>query len=84
MMETYTCTITRISPQCEQEIHKQISPILGYDTRTISIPQKQIGRPAGQEIDLALNFRNEDDFPRVMDVMRAIIYADDKSLDRGA
>jgi hypothetical protein len=72
--EQYTCTITRISPQHATAIHKQISPILGYDTWTIGTEQRRVGRPSGQEIDLVLNFRNEGDFPRVMDVIRAIVH----------
>lgn len=80
-MSRYTCTITRISPQCEQEIYARISPVLGYDTRTIGIPRKQVGRPIGQEIDLTLNFRHEDDFVRVMELIRAIIYSTSGTAD---
>lgn len=74
-MGSYTCTLTRISPQRAQEIHARISPILGYDTRSIGDIRRWDDRPLGQEIDLALNFRNEDDFPRVMDVIREVVYA---------
>ena len=69
-MSDYICTISRITHWHEHRIHQQISPILDYDTWTIGTALAHIDQP--ETIDVQLRFRHEDDFPKVMDIIRAI------------
>lgn len=70
---SYTHVIRGISHWHEDEIHRQLSPLLGYDTRTIGTTKLHGPRiDPNFTLDMTMRFRSRDDYLLARDLIEQI------------